>query len=68
MNYLWGTLMLVIGLLMFLGAMTKSEFILYKLLHARAEKMWKENAHKFLMVSGLIIAGLSSMFFTNIWG
>ncbi len=68
MNYLWGSLMLVIGLLMFLGAMFRSEFILYKLIHARAKNMWGDNAHTFLMISGLIVAGLSSMFFLNIWG
>ncbi|AIO19230.1 hypothetical protein KQ51_01353 [Candidatus Izimaplasma bacterium HR1] len=68
MNYLWGSLMLLIGVLMFLGAMMKSEFILYRLIHARAEKMWGDNAHTFLMISGLIVAGLSSMFFLNVWG
>lgn len=68
MNYLWGILMLIIGLLIFLGSIVKSEFILYKLLHARAKIMWGENAHIFLMISGLIIAGLSSMFFLGIWG
>ena len=68
MNYLWGSLMLLIGLSMFLGAMMKSEFFLYKLIHARAQNLWGEKAHTFLMISGLIIAGLSSLFFTNVWG
>lgn len=60
--------MLVIGLLMFLGGFTKSEFIVYKLLRARATHMWGENADKFLMIAGLIIALLSSLFFIGIWG
>ncbi len=68
MNYLWGSLMLIIGLLMFLGAMFKSEFVLYKLIHTKAKNMWGDNAHTFLMISGLIVAGLSSMFFLSIWG
>lgn len=68
MNILWGSLMLLIGLLMFIGGLMKSDFILYKLLHARAEKLWKEKAHVFLSVSGLIVAGLSSLFFFGIWG
>lgn len=68
MNYFWGTLMLMIGLLMFTGALLKSEFIVYKLLHARAQKLWGDNAHVFLMISGLIIALLSTMFYFNIWG
>jgi len=68
MNYLWGSLLLVIGLFMFIGAMLRSEFILYKILHARAKILWKDNAHTFLMVSGMIIVFLSSLFFLNIWG
>ena len=46
----------------------QSEFILYKILHARAKILWKDNAHTFLMVSGMIIVFLSSLFFLNIWG
>ena len=68
MNYLWGSLMMLIGLYIFISALLKSEFIVYRLFHARAKIMWGENAHTFLMVSGLIIAGLSSMFFLNVWG
>lgn len=68
MNYLWGSLMLVIGLYIFISAILKSEFIVYKLFHARAKLLWGDNAHSFLMVVGIVITGLSSMFFLNIWG
>lgn len=68
MNYLWGVLMLVIGLGMFIGALTKSEFVIYRLFHARAKMLWGDNAHTFLMISGIIIAGLSSLFFLGVWG
>ena len=60
--------MMLIGLYIFISALLKSEFIVYRLFHARAKMMWGENAHTFLMVSGLIVAGLSSMFFLNVWG
>ncbi len=68
MNYLWGTLMLLMGLFIFISALIKSESIVYKLFHARAKLMWGDNAHSFLIVVGIIISGLSSMFFLNIWG
>jgi hypothetical protein len=68
MNYLWGSLFLLMGLYIFISAMAKSEFIIYRLFHARAKLLWGDKAHSFLMVVGLIIAGLSSMFFLGMWG
>ncbi len=68
MNILWGSLMVLIGLYIFISAMLKSEFIIYRLFHARAKMLWGDNAHYFLMVVGIIITGLSMMFFLNIWG
>jgi hypothetical protein len=56
------------GIYIFVSAILKSEFIVYRLFHARAKMMWGDNAHSFLMAVGIIIAGLSSMFFLNIWG
>jgi|GEM_PF-778777 len=68
MNYLWGSLMLLIGVYIFISSVFKSEFIVYRLFHARAEKLWGDNAHVFLMVSGIIISLLSSLFFIGVWG
>jgi hypothetical protein len=68
MSYLWGSLMLLMGLYIFISAILKSEFIIYRLFHARAKMLWGDNAHSFLMIVGLIIAGLSSMFFLGMWG
>jgi hypothetical protein len=33
----------------------KSEFIIYKLLVARAKILWGKNANNFLMISGILI-------------
>lgn len=68
MNFLWGSLMAFIGLFMFISAMRKSSFILYKLMHARVKLLWGDHAHTFLAISGLIITGLSALFFFGIWG
>jgi hypothetical protein len=53
---------------MFISAMRKSSFILYKLMHARVKLLWGDHAHTFLAISGLIITGLSALFFFGIWG
>jgi hypothetical protein len=68
MNVVWGVLMLVIGLFMFLSAYKQSNNLVYRLMHARAKLLWKENAHIFLMISGLIISALSLLFFLGVWG
>lgn len=67
MNYLWGSLMALIGLFIFVCALRKSEFIIYKLLVARSKLLWGDNVHSFLLVVGVILMGLSSLFFFNIW-
>ena len=68
MNILWGSLMLLIGLILFISSIRKSEFIIYKLLVARSKILWGENVHTFFIVVSIVIMGLSSLFFLNIWG
>lgn len=68
MHFLWGSFMALIGLFLFLSGLKKSNFILYKLLHARAKLLWGDHAHLFLAISGLVITGLSTLFFQGIWG
>lgn len=68
MNFVWGALMLLIGLFMLVSAYRKSNNLVYRLVHARAKLLWKENAHVFLMVSGLVISVLSLLFFLGVWG
>jgi len=68
MNFLWGTLMLLIGLFILISSLSKSNFIIYKLLVARSKILWGENVHTFLLIIGIIIMILSSLFFFNIWG
>ncbi len=36
MHYVWGSLMAFMGLFLFISGLKKSEFVLYKLMHARA--------------------------------
>jgi hypothetical protein len=68
MNYLWGSLMALIGLFLLVSALKKSEFIFYKLFVARSKLLWGDNVHSFFVVVGVILMGLSSLFFFGIWG
>lgn len=67
MNIVWGILMALIGLFLFISALKRSEFIVYRLLHARSRLLWGEHAHTFLQVVGLVLIGLSSLFFFGVW-
>lgn len=68
MNYLWGSIMVLIGLFFLVSALKKSEFIIYKFFVAKAKLLWGDNVHSFFAVVGVILMGLSSLFFFGIWG
>lgn len=51
----WGVLMVLPGLLMVLGGLTKSEFVIYRLLVARSRALWGDNVHIFFVLVGLAI-------------
>jgi len=68
MNYVWGSLMALIGLFLLVGALKKSEFIIYRLFVARAKMLWGDHVHAFFVVVGAILVGLGSLFFFGIWG
>jgi len=68
MQYLWGSLMALIGLFFLVSALKKSNFIIYRLFAAKSKMLWKENVHTFFVVVGVILMGLSSLFFLGVWG
>lgn len=68
MNFVWGILMVLVGLFMIVNAYTKSDFFIYKLIVARSKLLWGDNVHSFLLVVGVILVGLSSLFFLGVWG
>ena len=55
MHLIWGLLMVVIGLPMFAGGTTRSEFVLYRLLTERSKKLWGKHVHRFYQFSGVAI-------------
>ncbi len=64
MNYVWGSLIIVIGLFFAICAFMKSDFIVYKILTARSRRLWKDNVHNIYKVIGgiIIIVGFLVMF------
>ena len=67
MNYLWGSLMFLIGLFFHYSAIKKSNFVVYRLLVARSKILWKNKVHSFYKVVGVILMGLSMLFFFKVW-
>jgi hypothetical protein len=68
MNYLFGSILVVIGLFLFVSALMKSKNVVYNLFVARSKILWGDHVHSFLLVVGVVIMGLSSLFFFGIWG
>jgi hypothetical protein len=56
MQNAWGIVIATIGLLMFLGGLTKSEFVVYRVLAARTRLLWGDSVHVFYIAAGLIVA------------
>ena len=52
----WGIPLTIIGLLMFLGGITKSDFIAYRLIADRPRMLWGNHVHSFFVVAGLMVA------------
>ena len=47
--------MIIIGTFMLMGSLTRSNFILYKLLVARSKILWGKNVYKFHTISAVLI-------------
>lgn len=47
---------LLLGLYMIWGGATRSSAKPYYYLHARASLLWKDKAHLFLLIAGLVVA------------
>ena len=55
MSIFWGVLIIVAGLLLLIGGILKSDFIIYRLMVYRSKILWGENVHRFYQFIGLII-------------
>ncbi|RKX50010.1 MAG: hypothetical protein DRP38_01900 [Thermotogae bacterium] len=55
MNPIWGLIIAAVGLFMLVSGLTKSGFIVYRLMIARSKMLWGENVHQFYQVVGAIL-------------
>jgi hypothetical protein len=55
MQVLWGLLMVAAGVFMFVCGLSKSEFIIYRLMAARSKILWGDNVHRFYQVVGVVV-------------
>lgn len=62
MHIVLGTMFMVIGLFVFINALLKSEFMLYKLLSYRARRRFGDKVHVYNIVIGILITILGLLF------
>jgi len=55
MHVLWGILIVIAGLFLFIFSSLKSEFIIYRLLVYRSKILWGEHVHRFHQIVGIIV-------------
>ena len=55
MNQIWGVVMAAVGLFMLVSGITRSNFIVYRLLVARSKMFWGENVHRFYQAVGTVL-------------
>ena len=51
----FGFIMIAVGCFFFICGMTKSEFIVYRILVSRSETLWQKKVHGFYTVVGIAI-------------
>gem|GEM_PF-306669 len=61
----WWIVTIATGVWMAVGGFTRSSATPFKYLVARSELLWKSRAHKFLGISGVIVALLGAFFLVS---
>lgn len=67
MNYVYGLIVIFIGLFFVISAFMESEFIVYRILTARSKLLWKDNVHHFYKVVGIILVLVGFLFIFDIF-
>jgi hypothetical protein len=55
MHILWGILIVLTGLFLFICGRLKSNFIVYRLIVYRSKILWGDNVHRFHQVAGALV-------------
>jgi len=67
MHILWGCLIAVVGIFMFVSGTAKSDFIVYRLLVARSKILWGERVHSFYQVVGVLVVAVGVLFAVGVF-
>ena len=69
MEQIWGILITAVGLFMLVSGISKSDFIVYRLLVARSRGLWGKNVHRFYQAVGVILIVLGILAALGVvWG
>ena len=58
MNFnIWGVITALVGMFLLVSGLTKSNFIIYRILMAKSKLFWKEEdkIHRFYQVAGILV-------------
>jgi uncharacterized membrane protein len=58
----WGSLIAAVGLFMLICGITKTNFIVYRLMVARSRVLWGEKVHVFYQIAGLLVIIFGTLF------
>ncbi len=67
MNYVYGTLFILIGLFFTISAFLKSELTIYRILRARSKIIWKDHVYTFHKVIGIIFVIMGFLFIFDVF-
>ncbi|MBC7094935.1 hypothetical protein [Thermococcus sp.] len=68
MEQIWGVLIAVVGLFMLVSGLTKSNFIVYRLMIAHSKMLWGENVHLFYQAVGAVLIILGILVSFSLYG
>jgi hypothetical protein len=66
MEILYGSVIIIIGVWLFVSSVRKSKTLLFSLFVARSKLLWKNNVYTFLIISGIMIIVIGLLIALNI--
>ncbi|MCF7926345.1 MAG: hypothetical protein K9L74_02045 [Candidatus Izimaplasma sp.] len=63
---IWGLVLIIVGALLYLAAVTRTKFVLYRILIPSKKIMSKKTAHSIYRIIGIILTALGLLITVNI--
>ena len=67
MSVFWGIVTVAIGIFILISGLTKSNFVIYRILVARSKILWGKNVHRFYQVAGFLIIIFVILMLFGVW-